>query len=162
MKLTNTLIASAVLLATSSVAFAATDTTSITINVTKDAYVNFIGTVDTATTKTLTLAEADNATTTIGDLGLESNTTGTCDVVFTSSNDFKLKHDTNAALFLHGASQYTVNWDGDAVSSGSQTVSLPSCNKVVGDFDVIMPSLPVGVVTAGTYSDTLTMVVTTQ
>lgn len=162
MKFTHSLIASAVLLAASSVAFSATDTTSITINVTKDAYVNFIGTVDTATTATLTLAEVDNFTKTIGDLGLESNTTGTCDVVFASSNDFKLQHDTNAALFLHGAAQYTVDWDGDAVSSGSQTVSFASCNKAVGDFDVISPALPAGVVTAGTYSDTLTMVVTTQ
>lgn len=162
MKFTTKLIASALLLATGSVAFAATDTTSITINVTKDAYVNFIGTVDTATTASLTLAEVDGFTKTIGDLGLESNTTGSCSIAFTSANDFKLQHDTNAALFLHGAAQYTVDWDGDAVSSGNQTVSLATCNKAVGDFNIISPALPAGVVTAGTYSDTLTMVVTTQ
>jgi len=44
----------------------------------------------------------------------------------------------------------------------SETVSFASCNTGVGDFDVISPALPVGIVTAGTYSDTLTMVVSIQ
>ena len=46
MKLTQTLIASAVLVATSSLAMAASDTTDITINVTKDAYVNLLGSLN--------------------------------------------------------------------------------------------------------------------
>jgi len=159
---TKKIIASAVLLATSSLAFAASDSTSITINVTKDAYVNFIGTVDTNTTKALTLAQVDGVSTAIGDLGLESNTTGGCDVAFSSANTFKLLHDTSPGVYLHGAAEYSLGWDGATINSGALTVSLGSCDKAVADLDFNAPALPGGVVTAGIYSDTITMTVTTQ
>ena len=162
MKLTNSLIASAVLLATSSLAIAATDTTDIEILVTKDAYVNFIGDLQGNTTKTLSTLAVDNTTTTIGTLGTESNTTGGCDVAFTSDNDFKLKHNIDNTLFLHGAGQYTVGWKGATIQSGGvNTVSLASCDNAATGLDMTFPALP-AVVTAGTYKDILHVIVTTQ
>ncbi len=162
MNLTNTLIASAVLLATSSLAIAATDTTDIEILVTKDAYVNFVGDLQGNVVKTLSLANVNNTTYTLGQLGTESNTTGTCSVGFTSDNDFKMVHDTNAALFLHGASTYDITWAGATIGSGNaNTVALPTCDNAASAFNMTFPALP-AVVTAGTYKDTVHVVVTTQ
>lgn len=162
MKLTNTLIASAVLLATSSVAFAATDSTDIEILVTKDAYVNFVGSLQGNSTPVLGMADVNAATTNLGTLGTESNTTGACNVAFTSDNDFKMVHDTNAALFLHGTSNYSVTWAGSTMTSGAaNVVNLTSCDNAASDMDLVTTALP-AVVTAGTYKDTLHVVVTTQ
>jgi len=89
MKFTKTLVASAVLLATSSLAFAATDSTDIQINVTKDAYVNLVGTA-VGSTNSFTTDDIDAATVSLGTLGLESNSAGDCDMTFASANTFKL------------------------------------------------------------------------
>ena len=160
MKFTKNLLASAVLLATSSIAFAASDSTEIEINVTKDAYVNFVGTLAGNVVKPLTLAEVDNTTTTLGTLGIESNTTGTCTVAFSSLNDYKLIHTTDAALNL---GDYSISYAGvsnSAASSGNDYVAA-NCNEAPSNFDMTSPALP-PVVIAGTYSDTITMTVTTQ
>ena len=162
MKLTQTLIASAVLLATSSVAMAASDTTDITINVTKDAYVNLLGSLNSNITKTLTLAEVNGATTTLGDLGAESNTVAGCNVSFSSLNDFKLVHGVDATKFLHDAAQYTVAWEGATISTGAaNTVALADCNTAASNMTMTTPNLP-AVVQAGTYSDKLTVNIVTQ
>lgn len=160
MKFTKNIIASAVLLATSTLAFAATDTTTIEINVTKDAYVNFIGTLSGSVVKALTLAEVDNTTTTLGNLGIESNTVGTCTVSFASAKGYKLVHTTNPALDL-GA--YSISYAGvsnSSASSGNDYVAA-TCNEAASNFTMTSPALP-AVVTAGTYSDTLTVTVATQ
>ncbi len=162
MKLTQTLIASAVLVATSSIAMAASDTTDITINVTKDAYVNLLGSLNSNTTKTLTEADVNGAAFTLGTLGAESNTVAGCDVSFSSLNDFKLVHGVDATKFLHDANQYTVAWEGSTISSGAaNTVALADCNTVASDMIMTSPNLP-AVVQAGTYSDKLTVTIVTQ
>ena len=157
------LLTSAVLLATSSFVFAApaVDTTDIEIKVTKDSYVNFFGSLAGNTTETLTLAEVDNTTTTLGDLGFNSNTTGTCTVSFSSPiNDYKLVHDTDPLLNL---GDYTITYRGvsnSAASSGNVFIA-PTCNEPLNDMTITSPALP-AVVIAGTYSDTVTVTVTTQ
>lgn len=162
MKLRNSLIASAAFLAMSSVATAATDTTDIEINVTKDAYVNFIGTLQGNATKTLALADVDATTTTLGTLGTESNTSGTCTVDFTTDNDFKMVHDTDTNLFLHGVNQYTIAYEGATIQSGgTNSVTLTTCNNAASNMDMTSPALP-AVVIAGTYTDTIHVTVTTQ
>jgi len=162
MKLTQTLIASAVLVATSSIAMAATDTTEISINVTKDAYVNLLGSLNSNVTKTLSLADVNGATTTLGDLGAESNTVAGCSVSFASANDFKLVHDVDATKFLHDAGQYTVAWENTTISSGAaNTVALADCNTAASNMTMTSPNLP-AVVQAGTYSDKLTVTIVTQ
>lgn len=162
MKLTKTLFASALFLATSSLAMAANDTTDIEINVTKDAYVNFIGTLQGNVVKTLALTDVNGSTTTLGTLGTESNTTGSCTVDFTTDNDFKMVHDTDASLFLHGASQYTLAYEGATIQSGgTNSVNLTTCNNAASNMDMTSPALP-AVVIAGTYTDTIHVTVTTQ
>jgi hypothetical protein len=162
MTFTKNIIASAVLLATSSLAIAATDTTTVQINVTKDAYVNFIGTLSTSPTVALDVATLAG-TSTLGTLGLESNTTGTCTVSFASTNDYKLVHTVDSTLNL---GTYSIAYAGVTNTSGtslSYTSGLGGCDTagVASDFTITHPALP-AVVTAGTYNDTLTMVVTTQ
>ena len=161
MKFTKNILASAVLLATSSLAIAATDTTTVEINVTKDAYVNFIGTLSTSPTVTLDVATMAG-TSTLGTLGLESNTTGTCTVSFASANDYKLVHTVDGALDL---GVYSISYAGTVNTSGNSGNDYVSaaggCNAAAYNFDFTHPALP-AVVTAGTYNDTVTMVVTTQ
>jgi len=164
MKFTKHIIASAVLLATSSFAIAATDTTDIEINVTKDAYVNLIGSLAGNTTAVLTEADVDNTTTTLGTLGFESNTVGTCNVTFASANTYKLVHTVNSALDL---GDYTLTYQGlsgavsNSAASNGNAYAAASCNEVAANLDITNPALP-AVVTAGTYSDTVTVTVTTQ
>ena len=160
MKLTTNLIASAVLLATSSFALAATDTTTIEINVTKDAYVNFIGSLSTSPSLSLDVNTIGGNTTTLGTLGFESNTTGTCTVTFASANTYKLVHTVDNSLNL---GDYTLSYESvsnSAASNGNDFVA-PNCNVAASDVTIAHPALP-AVVTAGTYNDTVTMVVTTQ
>ncbi|KAG1657075.1 hypothetical protein GQR58_023570 [Nymphon striatum] len=162
MKFTKSILASAVLLASSSIAIAATDSTDIEINVTKDAYVNLIGSLSGNTSVDLAEADVDGATTTLGTLGTESNTTGGCDVAVTSVNDFRLQHDTDASLYLHGTGNYTVNWAGTSYTSGAaNTATLTTCNNAASAFNMVSPAIS-GVVQAGTYSDIVTLTVTTQ
>ena len=165
MKLTQTLIASAVLVATSSLAMAASDTTDITINVTKDAYVNLLGTLNADTTIELNSLAAEGTptkTTTLGTLGAESNTVAGCNVTFSSLNDFKLVHGVDAEKFLPGADKYTVDWKSTTIASGAaNTVALADCNTAASDMTMTTPNLP-DFVQAGTYSDKLTVTIVTQ
>lgn len=162
MKLSTSLITMTLFLATTSFASAATDTTDIEIQVTKDAYINFTGSLQGNTSKILALSDVDAATTSLGSLGTESNTTGSCSVAFTSDNDFKMVHDSDSALFLHGASNYSIAYEGSTIGSGNaNTVSLANCNNIASSFDMTSPALP-AVVTAGTYKDIIHVTVTTQ
>ena len=159
MKFTKHLIASAVLLATSSLAIAATDSTTVEINVTKDAYVNLVGSLSGNVLTPLTLAQVDNTTTTLGTLGFESNTTGTCTVAFASAEGYKLVHATDASLDL---GDYSIAYAGVTNSSAaSNDYVAATCNEVASDMTITSPALP-AVVIAGTYSDALTVTVTTQ
>lgn len=162
MKLSTSIIASALFIATTSFASAATDSTEIQIQVTKDAYVNLTGSLQGNVTKALAMADVDAATTSLGTLGTESNTTGSCSVAFKSDNDFKLLHETQASLFLHGTSNYSLAYAGSKIGSGATNiVELKTCNNAASSFDMTSPALP-AVVQAGTYSDVIHVTVTTQ
>lgn len=160
MKFTKTILAPVVLLASSSIAFAATDTTNIEINVTKDAYVNLIGTLAGNTAVALTEAEVDGTTTTLGTLGFESNTTGSCTVSFSSLNNYSLVHTVDNTLNL---GDYTITYAGvsNSAASGGNNYVATTCNEAASNLDISNPALP-AVVIAGTYSDTVTVTVTTQ
>ncbi|MGK0271226.1 MAG: hypothetical protein ACI88H_001883 [Cocleimonas sp.] len=163
MKFSTKLLSAAVLMASSSIALAATDSAVIDINVTKDAYVNLIGSLSGISASPLTEAEVNGVTTVLGTLGTESNTIGGCDIDITSLNDYKLQHDVNLTLFLHGAASYIVNYGLSTFSSGSAaTLSQDTCNESASNLSITSPAIPAGVVLAGTYSDTLTVTVTTQ
>lgn len=148
------LLSAAVLVASSSIAMAATDTTNIEINVTKDAYVNLIGSaLTTFADNDLSEAQVDNVTTSLGTLGAETNTVGGCTMTITSANSFRLQHDTDLSLYLHDTATYSVNHD--------LTTYASDCNQVATPISATFPALPGGVVQAGTYSDTLTVTVVT-
>jgi len=160
MKFTQKLIASAVLLATSAAAVAVTDQTAVTINVTKDAYVNFLGNLNANPTLTIPVANIGPGLV-LGTLGLESNTAGTCDVKITSTNSFKLVHTTNNTLDLGTYSIAAFNHNFLAANTVAQNTKTGSCNQAPANVvmnGTVVPSDQA----AGTYSDTLTMTVTTQ
>lgn len=161
MKFTKTILASAVLLATSSFAIAATDTTNIEINVTKDAYVNLTGTLAGGTAVPLTQAEVNGGQTILGTLGTESNTSGSCSVSITSANAYELLHTATSAP-LHSGAKYSIDWGTDNYSTTNSTGSFSSCTNLASNFTMNSPSITTPVVIAGTYSDTLTVIVTTQ
>ncbi len=156
MKFTKTLIAAGLFLASSSSVFAATDSTDIQINVTKDAYVNLIGTAVGSTNSFLT-ADIDNATVSLGTLGLESNSQGQCDMTFSSANGYQLKHTTSGATLVN----YEISYAGVTNSATATNTVTQSCNTAATSLDLVSPALP-AIVDAGTYSDTVTVTVVTQ
>lgn len=159
MKNLKTLALSSVFLISSSVAFAATDTTDIEINVTKDAYVNLIGTA-VGSSNTFVTTDVDNATVSLGTLGLESNSAGDCDISVTSLNTFKLVHNVDATKDL---GVFSLNYGGTSFTAGAAhgNQMSQSCNTVASTFDLVHPALP-ATVDAGTYSDIVTITVVTQ
>ena len=169
MKLSTKLISAAVLMATSSMALAATDTTTIELNVTKDAYVTFTGSLKDPSTQALPagVIGVDGiaaAATNVGTLGFESNTPGSCDLKITSAKGYNLEH-TTPGTFLY-ATNYNVDYQGSNFNPSSlDTITLTTCNVLDTDLNsavVVNTPAVTGVVAAGTYSDTLTLVVTTQ
>ncbi|GAA0412545.1 hypothetical protein GCM10009133_21130 [Cocleimonas flava] len=153
----------AVLMAASSIATAATDTAEIEINVTKDAYVNFIGDLAGNASKDLSVTEVNGTVTTLGNLGTESNTTGGCAINISSKNDFRLQHNVDSSLYLHQTNHYSINYSGESFTSGSApTLNLASCNNAASPMQIATPGFASSQVQAGTYSDILTVTVTTE
>ncbi len=155
MKFTKTLIASAVFLVTSS-AFAATDSTDIQINVTKDAFVNLVGSA-VGSTNSFTTDDIDASTVSLGTLGLESNSAGDCDMTFASANAFKL---INAGSG-NDLGTYSIKYAGATHTVGAANTHTQSCNTVASAFELESPAMP-ATVDAGVYSDTVTVTVVTQ
>ncbi len=162
MKFSTKLLSAAVLMASSSIALAAT--TTIDLQVTKDAYVNITGTLATTTVQlpagTLGVAGIPAGSTGVGDLGTETNTTGGCDLNITSANGFNLLHDASTAL-LYGTNNYTVGYNGTTFSPANTFLSLASCTNANSAVTIDTPAVA-GIVANGTYNDTLTIAVTVQ
>ena len=161
MKLSTKLLSAAVLMASSSIALAAT--TTIDLQVTRDAYVNITGTLATTTVAlpsgTTGTPGIPAGSTGVGDLGTETNTTGGCDLNITSANGFNLLHDASTAL-LYGTN-YTVGYNGTTFGPANTFLSLASCTNADLPVTVDTPAVA-GEVPNGTYNDTLTIAVTVQ
>ena len=160
MKFSKQLIASAVLLATSSAALAISNSTDINISVTQGEYINMTGTViDNANLITLTVGDLDGNAYTLGTLGFNSNVSGTCDVEITTANDFELK-DGSTSL-----SDYSVTYNGSTVTTNAGGIASPiaqSCTTVTDtDFDLTSTGTLPTTIVAGTYTDTISIEVTT-
>jgi len=162
MKFSKKLIAASALLASSSIALAATDSTEIEINVTKDAFVQFTGELAGNVSRDLTVAQVNGTVTNLGTLGTSSNTVGSCDLGISSLNDFRLQHDVDSSLYLHQTNKYSINYAGTSFTSGSPSISLASCNNAASLMQIATPGFAANQVQAGTYSDILTVTVTTQ
>ena len=157
MKFSKSLIASAVLLATSTIAFAATDSTTVQINVTENAFVTLIGTALNSTTA-LVAADMDGTAKGLGTLGFNSNVTGTCSVDFASTNNYSLNHTVSGAFIA----TYGVTYNGSTVSDNAANTVTQDC-LTAGLTPLTMASitnttLPIA---SGTYADTVTITVTT-
>lgn len=163
MNFSKKLITTAVLLASSSIALAVTESTDIEINVEQEAVVAFTGDLAGNVSRDLSVAEANGTVTLLGNLGTESNTVGSCDLDISSLNNFRLQHNVDATLFLHATNSYTINYVNTAFTAGAaNTVNLASCNNVASAMQIATPGFDASRVQSGTYSDILTVTVTTQ
>lgn len=150
------LTTTAFLFASTSIAFASTDSTDIEINVTKDAFVNLTGSA-VGSSNSFTTDDIDNATVSLGLLGLESNSSGDCDISFSSANNYKLNHEVTSETLVDYAISYAgVNNDG----TNTNNVTT-ACNTVASSLDIISPAMP-ATINAGVYKDIVTVTVVTQ
>ena len=157
MKFSHALIASSLLMA-STMAFAAeTDNTTIQIDVTENPFVTLSG---SALTQSNSFAPADmnGADIAMGDLGFSSNVSGNCVVDFDSANNYELQHSATNAVLV----EYQIDYSGTSITDNGANTVTRDCLTAT-DIPLTMASttaLPSPVV-AGTYSDTITVTVTT-
>jgi len=157
MKFSHALIASSLVLA-SSMAFAAeTDTADIQINVSETPFVTLVG---TALTQTNSFAPAimDGADIPLGDLGFDTNVSGSCVVDFASANNYELQHGVSSAVLV----DYQIDYSGTTITDNAANTVTQNCLTATAT-PLTMASttaLPATVI-AGTYSDTITVTVTT-
>ncbi len=163
----NKLVALCILFASSSVAFAATDTTDINISVTHVPYVKFIG---TAPGSSRFYGNNDIANwifpsiVDLGTLGLESNVGGNCDINFSTINNFRLLHTVSG----NSLTKYKIIYQSQNFSDTSNpTLSLP-CSTLPTTIEfaptqIVWENLsPSILIQSGIYQDVVTVVVTTQ
>ena len=162
MKFSTSLIASAVLLATSSVALAAQDyATTVQINVTQGEVFNLTGTAVNSTNGGLadfTIAQMNTAAVDVGTLGFAGNVVGTCKIVFASANNYALTH-TGAGL---QTIPYQISWNSLNVAVNNPLGNNVDCKTT----DTMLTMASISDVSgatfdAGTYSDVITVTVTT-
>lgn len=156
MKFTKPLFTTALFFATTSIALAATDTTDIQINVTKDAFVNLVGSA-VGSSSTFTTDDIDNATVSLGTLGLESNSSGDCDISFSSANNYKLNHEVTGETLV----DYAISYAGVSNDGANTNNVTTSCNTVASSLDLVSPAMP-ATINAGLYKDVVTVTVVTQ
>ncbi len=147
--------------------FAATDQTNLEFDYTYTPYVKFIGTAPGSS------RQYDNndianwifpSVVNLGTLGLESNVGGTCDVNFTTLNNFDLLHTVSGSSLT----EYKILYQTEEFGlTNNPTLSL-SCNSIPTDiefkptqlvFGNIFPAL---FIQSGIYRDVVTLTVTTQ
>ena len=151
-------------------AYAATESSHINIQVTHDEYVRIIG---SAAGSSRTYSNNDIANwifpsiVDLGTLGLELNMLGNCDVSMTTLNNFDffdLLHTTSG----NSLTKYKVIYESQEFSeTNNPNLSLP-CNLTPSIIQfsptqlVIGNLFPSALIQTGTYSDTVTITVTTQ
>lgn len=147
--------------------YGATEHTDIDISVIHDEYVRIIGSA-AGSSRFYSNEQIANwifpNVVDLGTLGLESNLAGDCDFSISTLNNFQLLHTVNSEKLT----KYKVIYASQEFSETSNpTFSLP-CDSIPTPiefsptelvFGNLFPSL---LISAGTYSDTITVVVTTQ
>lgn len=142
---------------TSAAAYAASDSTSIDLQVTHIEYLNFIGTA-VGINKTIAVDDIRNGNViNIGTLGLESTLTGSCTLDFSSLNGFSLKHSQGNQRL----SDYQLTYVGNTIASNT-TIILPSCDTTATALDFLAIGKIKKNPRPGLYSDTVTIIVTSQ
>lgn len=150
-----------------SCAYAATESTHINIQVTHDEYVRIVG---SAAGSSHVYSNNDVANwifpniVDLGTLGLESNMQGNCDLSMTTLNNFDLLHTVSS----QSLTKYKVIYESQEFGlTNNPTLSLP-CNLTPSIIQfsptqlVIGNLFPSALIQTGTYSDTVTITITTQ
>jgi len=147
-----------------SVANAASDSTTVGVEVIHDEYVKFIGTAD-GIVKTIPVADikpannnSPNPTVNIGTLGLEATVAGSCRLDFSSLNGFSLKHSQGNQRLA----SYELSYNMNTIDSSNLAMVLPSCNTASTSLDFTAVGKIKKNARPGLYSDTVTITVTTQ
>ncbi len=148
-------------------AYAATESTQIGIQVTHDEYVKIVG---SAAGSSNTYSNNDIANwifpniVDLGTLGLESNMQGNCDLSMSTLNNFDLLHTVSASSLT----KYKVIYESQEFSeTNNPNLSLP-CNLTpsiiqFSPTQIVWGNLaPSALIQTGTYSDTVTITITTQ
>lgn len=167
MKYSYTTLIAGLLLASSSVVIAATDTKTIDIEVTQGEFVQLTGSAVDGNVKVVTMdnVKAGNPTD-LGTLGVDSNiaaaanATAECTVSFSTLNNYSLDHETSGTSLR----RFFLTYLGKNVSSNTDTDKdiVADCNQVATELK-FTPSgtvLADGAIEAGIYKDTVTIVVT--
>ena len=146
-------------------AFADTDFTQIDISHTYTPYVNFTGTAPGASR----FYDNDDLvnfifplSVNLGTMGLESNIGGDCDLVFSTLNNFELKH----TVIPTTGGGYTINYQGQSFTQGNNpTLTIP-CTTAATDIDFILNNNTIlgfdNFIPSGVFRDVITIEVTTQ
>ncbi|MDX2368264.1 MAG: hypothetical protein QNK36_07665 [Colwellia sp.] len=88
---------------------------------------------------------------------MESNSTGDCDVSFSSINNYKLNHEVTGETLVDYAISYAgINNDG----ANANNVTT-ACNTVASSLDWISQAMPASI-NAGVYKYVVTVTVVTQ
>ena len=151
----------------SSQAYAATDQTDLELNYTYTPYVKFVGTAVGAS------RQYDNddianwifpSVVNLGTLGLESNIGGSCDINFSTLNNFDLLHTVSGSSLT----KYKILYQAQEFSlDNNPTLSMP-CTSIPTDINfeptqIVFGNLwPELLIESGIYRDVVTVVVTTQ
>ena len=143
---------------------AAQETTEIDINVNFPEFLNFTGSAAGAS-KYYTVEEIEPVSgsapiVTLGDLGLESNISGDCDIEFSAKNNFRLRHTVSDERLTH----YRLRWKGEVMSGNSARTNkfTMACNSEATAISFQSVAYFNPNPQAGLYQDIVTVTVTTQ
>lgn len=144
--------------------FAANESTQIDLQLTHIEYVNLIGNVVGAS-KYFSVDDIEPAgnsgpgpTVSLGQLGLEGNTVGSCTLDFSTINNFRLRHTvTNRRL-----TRYRLNYKNKKINKKNTSMTLISCNEAQSSLDFTAVGNFRRNVKSGIYQDIVTITVTTQ
>lgn len=139
---------------------ATTETADINLSFTHTNYVNLTGTVVGASRFFSAVDISDPQTpVTLGTLGLESNMSGNCSMIFSTKNTFQLEHIVTSKVLA----KYRLWYRGQEITLNTNEV-LSACNISATplEFSTTKRLKGKGKVKQGIYQDIVTVTVTTQ
>lgn len=158
MKLSYKTLVISLLLTSSSVAIAATDSKSINIEIEKGEYVQLVGSAVDGNTKVITLQDVINGTSkSLGTLGVDTNIVTNCNISFETTNTFALKHSSSEDILK----KFTLTYLTNTIDENNLSINGVSCLQSRSN----LTFNPTGAklverVRSGTYNDTITVTVT--
>jgi hypothetical protein len=141
--------------------YAATDTTSVSLVIGQQEYVNMIGTAQGSShnfsVNDIEPTGAVYPIVSLGTLGFESNNTGDCTLHISTANNFKLRHTVSNVKLT----RYRLKYGGKNLSK-LQPTKIFSCNTALSSLNFRAAGIFNPSPEAGVYNDVVTLTVTTQ